>query len=1309
MSWPALPTTSNKFKQTYFQGFVDISGGGLIVRNSDASFNANLSVGATLSVVSTQTRNISINKNTVPTSGYSLDVSGNVLINGNLSIPSNTSINFGSNAPIMSGANIVAGTIPASAIGGGLPYVDLTTSQTITGKKTFSSVTNFPVDIVGNSRVSGFSRFPTSNSNSGITFSDGTTCKSRIYHDSNLIMWSNNNIYIKGGGTSGETGAPSANTLVYIEGSTQRVAIGTETTSVGYALTVNGNVVAGSYNATLAIPTSDNSTTVATTAYVKSNLSSYLTTSDASSIYLKQSTFNESFTQSIDIQNQILDPLFNDYVTASANSYSKIATVGDIFATPWSTYNSQNTIIYQINGSPTLDNGMGPVNSNYPSGVTKSVGLYINGNGNFLELSAYQSVAVTPGSYTGILSVCRPNYSYTYAYTDTSELLTITLYNGANTYFQTQFNFNTFSDTGFTDISFNITINTTATMVLAFGYSTRTSSQHMVIITNIRFGIPYNKLSLSINGNIQANSYTATSTPATSDNSTTVATTAYVKSNLSGYVDLTTSQTITGTKTFSSVSNFPVDIVGNCRVSGFQRFPTSNSNSGITFSDGTTCKSRIYHDSNLIMWSNNNIYIQGGGTSGETGAPSANTLVYIEGSTQSVAIGTETTTAGYALTVNGNVNAGSYNATSGILTSDNSTRLATTAYVKSNLTSYAVLASPALTGTPSAPTPVSSDNSTTVATTAYVKSNLSSYAVLASPTLTGTPTAPTAASLINTTQIATTAYVKSYFVDLSTAQTVGGVKTFSSAPVMSGASITAGTIPTSALSGTFVDLSTAQTVVGVKTFSSAPVMSGASITAGTIPTGALNNGSGTFVDLSTAQTVGGVKTFTSTMTLSNGLTVSSGTVTLPGRSVADAALSANVPLINGTNIFTGTSNTFNNIVTLSGGLTVSSGTVTLPGRSVADGALSANVPLINGTNIFTGTSNTFNNIVTLIGGLTASATPQTINFGTNPPTMSGARITAGTIPTNALNNGSGTFVDLTTTQSIGGVKTFSNPISFGQSVTSGITFGGSPSTSNLTGGVSSKIYDDGNLHLWTDDHFFIDVIGTCAYNGTPTSGPLNKLYINQYGTYINCSPDKINGLAATGYEFNVNGSSCFTGGGGDIIRCVNYTNTAYFFITSSISIGVYQYGVSPIAVLWHIDSDGKYDGLTFASDRRLKENIEPLESQWNNILSINPVSFNWKESKRSDIGFIAQDIYAKYPSLIPPQFVSNNPNSTIEEPIDLSGNPIYYGMDYGKLTTFLWKGLQETMREIDSLKAENEQLKYLIHGLSQRISSLEYR
>lgn len=125
----------------------------------------------------------------------------------------------------------------------------------------------------------------------------------------------------------------------------------------------------------------------------------------------------------------------------------------------------------------------------------------------------------------------------------------------------------------------------------------------------------------------------------------------------------------------------------------------------------------------------------------------------------------------------------------------------------SDLGAKAPLASPALTGTPTAPTASAATNTTQIATTAYVKSQgyltsapvtsvatktgavtlvkadvglgnvdntadtdkpistatqtaLDAKAPLASPTFTGTPIAPTAANATNTTQIATTAFVK---------------------------------------------------------------------------------------------------------------------------------------------------------------------------------------------------------------------------------------------------------------------------------------------------------------------------------------------------------------------------------------------------------------------------------------------------------------------------------------------------------------------------------------------------------------------
>lgn len=72
----------------------------------------------------------------------------------------------------------------------------------------------------------------------------------------------------------------------------------------------------------------------------------------------------------------------------------------------------------------------------------------------------------------------------------------------------------------------------------------------------------------------------------------------------------------------------------------------------------------------------------------------------------------------------------------------------------------APLASPALTGTPTAPTPAQATNTTQIATTAFVQALIALRAPLASPALTGIPTAPTAAVGNNSTQLANTAFVQ---------------------------------------------------------------------------------------------------------------------------------------------------------------------------------------------------------------------------------------------------------------------------------------------------------------------------------------------------------------------------------------------------------------------------------------------------------------------------------------------------------------------------------------------------------------------
>jgi hypothetical protein len=96
----------------------------------------------------------------------------------------------------------------------------------------------------------------------------------------------------------------------------------------------------------------------------------------------------------------------------------------------------------------------------------------------------------------------------------------------------------------------------------------------------------------------------------------------------------------------------------------------------------------------------------------------------------------------------------SFNTRTGAITlqsSDVTTALGYTPVNPTTLATYAPLASPALTGTPTAPTAAAGTNTTQVATTAFVESavsastpNLSAYAPIASPTLTGRATVPAA-------------------------------------------------------------------------------------------------------------------------------------------------------------------------------------------------------------------------------------------------------------------------------------------------------------------------------------------------------------------------------------------------------------------------------------------------------------------------------------------------------------------------------------------------------------------------------------
>jgi len=92
--------------------------------------------------------------------------------------------------------------------------------------------------------------------------------------------------------------------------------------------------------------------------------------------------------------------------------------------------------------------------------------------------------------------------------------------------------------------------------------------------------------------------------------------------------------------------------------------------------------------------------------------------------------------------------------------------------------------------------------------------------------------------------------------------------------------------------------------------------------------------------------------------------------------------------------------------------------------------------------------------------------------------------------------------------------------------------------------------------------------------------------------------------------------------------------------------------------------------LTETSAKRFKENIQPLESQLENIEKLNPVSFDWKKDGKSDIGLIAEEVKEIIPTLVS------------EEDGEVKG------IQYTKLTAILIKAVQEQQKQINELKEE---------------------
>ena len=98
----------------------------------------------------------------------------------------------------------------------------------------------------------------------------------------------------------------------------------------------------------------------------------------------------------------------------------------------------------------------------------------------------------------------------------------------------------------------------------------------------------------------------------------------------------------------------------------------------------------------------------------------------------------------------------------------------------------------------------------------------------------------------------------------------------------------------------------------------------------------------------------------------------------------------------------------------------------------------------------------------------------------------------------------------------------------------------------------------------------------------------------------------------------------------------------------------------------------------YSSDRRLKDNITPIQDALSKIVELSGVNFNWKSGARAgqaDVGVVAQEVQGVLPEAVH---------------TDASG---YLSVDYPKLVPLLIQAVKEQQVQIEALKAQMDALR----------------
>ncbi|WP_298509037.1 tail fiber domain-containing protein [uncultured Kordia sp.] len=126
--------------------------------------------------------------------------------------------------------------------------------------------------------------------------------------------------------------------------------------------------------------------------------------------------------------------------------------------------------------------------------------------------------------------------------------------------------------------------------------------------------------------------------------------------------------------------------------------------------------------------------------------------------------------------------------------------------------------------------------------------------------------------------------------------------------------------------------------------------------------------------------------------------------------------------------------------------------------------------------------------------------------------------------------------------------------------------------------------------------------------------------------------------------------------------------------------------------LLYVAGSIEYTGtITDVSDRRLKENVKPVENALDKLNEINGYSYNMinDKTKQREYGVMAQDVQKVFPEMVK----------------ELTNKDGYFGVNYTQLIPVLLEGMKEQQKLIDNQNLEIESLKKEIELIKELIKN----